>query len=771
LWWWVGLLGIGVVVAAPVIWVLVNGAQLDAAIVVQLLGILVPPAILLVGVLWPGRRRPSEVEPDVALTTAADALASTIHEEWVPVVAKRGLRQPAPLAVRWRWSRHPVTGSRQDALGTAPGHQQFEALPNMPVTTADRVESGELGDLFGVYGGLSSGRAVIVGGPGTGKTSAAILMVLEYLRYRQKLPDAERVAVPVPVLLTPQGWDPRYQRLDDWLTDQLRATYRFLGGSRYGTDVAARLVRERQVALFLDGFDELAPALRQAAVQALDEQATFRVVVLTRTDEFADAVGTQHLHGAAVLELQPISAGDAADYVARCQVRPMPPEWQRLVDHLRAQPESPLASALAAPLILSLLRDAFRTPEGVDELLDPARFGTPAEIEAHLVDQVLPVAYTDRLGHPVGRYSLQKARHWLGRIASHMNGQYTRDLVWWRVHQWAPTAVTRILATGLVVAATSGVLLGMANCVAQLAGDGDGIDIGPLGGLGLGLIGGVAAGIGAERREPVARRRVRRRWPPATAPFNPAVGLATGLAVGIAAGFGVSEWVASGPERVAAGLPVGLALGFLSGATAGLSPGTLPRDGRRLRCGVTLRFSVPTMIAAGLPTGLSMGLAHGPASGVPIGLAFGIAFGLLDGFTRGSLSSATPATPRASWQQNRAHARFVGTAFGLTIGAAVAFTVGLRTALTDGFVAGLAIGPVVGAAAGVAAGLAVGLSVSETWRTTLAFLQLWGEGVMPARAMRFLHDAHERGVLRTAGPIYQFRHARLQDQLALQHTR
>jgi hypothetical protein len=34
--------------------------------------------------------------------------------------------------------------------------------------------------------------------------------------------------------------------------------------------------------------------------------------------------------------------------------------------------------------------------------------------------------------------------------------------------------------------------------------------------------------------------------------------------------------------------------------------------------------------------------------------------------------------------------------------------------------------------------------------------------------MRFLEDARERGVLRTVGPVYQFRHARLQDRLAKQ---
>jgi hypothetical protein len=34
--------------------------------------------------------------------------------------------------------------------------------------------------------------------------------------------------------------------------------------------------------------------------------------------------------------------------------------------------------------------------------------------------------------------------------------------------------------------------------------------------------------------------------------------------------------------------------------------------------------------------------------------------------------------------------------------------------------------------------------------------------------MRFLDDARERNVLRTVGPAYQFRHARLQDRLAQQ---
>ncbi|HEV2634623.1 MAG TPA: hypothetical protein VGX23_05720 [Actinocrinis sp.] len=39
------------------------------------------------------------------------------------------------------------------------------------------------------------------------------------------------------------------------------------------------------------------------------------------------------------------------------------------------------------------------------------------------------------------------------------------------------------------------------------------------------------------------------------------------------------------------------------------------------------------------------------------------------------------------------------------------------------------------------------------------------------RAMAFMEDAHRRGVLRQAGATYQFRHARLREQLVAEAAR
>jgi hypothetical protein len=57
---------------------------------------------------------------------------------------------------------------------------------------------------------------------------------------------------------------------------------------------------------------------------------------------------------------------------------------------------------------------------------------------------------------------------------------------------------------------------------------------------------------------------------------------------------------------------------------------------------------------------------------------------------------------------------------------------------------------------------------ARTWPAILSFVQLALRWHTALRLMRFLEDARERNILRTVGPIYQFRHARLQDQLAQQ---
>ena len=136
-------------------------------------------------------------------------------------------------------------------------------------------------------------------------------------------------------------------------------------------------------------------------------------------------------------------------------------------------------------------------------------------------------------------------------------------------------------------------------------------------------------------------------------------------------------------------------------------------------------------------------------------LVVGLAFGLAEGFIEGGTAEGSPIGPLEIWRNDR----MVGLVVGLAVG--VAFGVAF----------GVALGLVVGLAFGLVVGLVVGLTSSQTWWTTLAWLQLQRSANVPAvRLMAFLEDARRLDVLRTVGAVYQFRHASLQDHLADQAT-
>lgn len=699
--------------------------------------------------LWTRSRRGVPMSADL-LVRAGDALATAVLAQWERAAAERRLRYPAPIPVRWRWSYRAVTGPIEEALGAA-GSARFAPLPGIAAATLATVDGGGLGDLFGVLGGLDSGRVIVLGDAGTGKSAAAILTMLDALKHRQGLDDAQRPRVPVPVLLTAHGWDPRHQRLDQWLAARLDAEYPFLRSDIYGRNAATRLVDDGRVALVLDGFDEIADKLRPAAIRALDQQALLRLMVLTRTRELVDAVAGGHLHGAAALELLPVPAPEAADYLIRCQVQPPALDWQRLAEHLRSVPDSAVSTALNNPLMLTLVRDTFPATGGLDDLLRPGRFTSQAEVERYLLDRVLPAAYQPRLGEEPGPYRVEQARHWLGFLATEMNRRNTRDLAWWRIRQWSPVthrvitvAIPSALGAGLPLGALFGLMFGLAH--------------GVVAGLACGLANGVAIGLTMELREGRGNAF--------------AGGLAGGLASALTAGiaFGITIGLSRGVgDGILIGLAAALGLGLPSGTAARLVEGRRRAGPRRLRpfhwnavastgsLTVGLAFGLILGLAMGLAFGLTGGLVAGITAGLAIGLATALLFGILNSLIQGFADATSPMDPITCWRCDRQSGLMEGLAYGLVSGIAFGLV---------GIVGGAGTGLALGLIGGLAEGLAVTIGVSQSWAATVAFLLLGHAGIFPRQGVRFLEDARERGILRTVGSVYQFRHARLQDQLA-----
>ena len=171
-------------------------------------------------------RRPGDTGLSRPLSELADSLAAAVMEQWTRAAQERRLLQPEPIPVRWARSPRPLAGP----LSAAVGSRQFPPLPGLPAAAAGRLRGGQLQDLHAVYGGLGSGRLVIIGGPGSGKSGAAVLLILAALKYRAQLTEEERRLVPVPVLVTVHGWDPATERVGHWLAGRLQQTYPLFAG-------------------------------------------------------------------------------------------------------------------------------------------------------------------------------------------------------------------------------------------------------------------------------------------------------------------------------------------------------------------------------------------------------------------------------------------------------------------------------------------------------------------------------------------------------------
>jgi hypothetical protein len=291
-------------------------------------------------------RRPADPRP---VDILADLLAPAVHEQWRKTAAERMLVTPAPIRLSWSLSEKSVPGSAAAAIGDPDLAPVFPPLPDQSrVTEAQLRAGGRRGELFAVYAGIASGRMVVVGPPGAGKSGTAVLLLLDALAHRNRVEDNDRAQVPVPVLLTPHGWDPTVCSVQDWFAARLAADYPMFQ-HRGGHAEAAALVAAGAVTLILDGFDEMDVAHRPAALQALND-ATFRVVVLARGDEMAQTAGAAWLVEAVALHLDPVAGAEGADYLQRACTGPPPVGWTQLLTYLQHYPDCALTSGLSTPL-------------------------------------------------------------------------------------------------------------------------------------------------------------------------------------------------------------------------------------------------------------------------------------------------------------------------------------------------------------------------------------------------------------------------------------
>jgi hypothetical protein len=244
----------------------------------------------------------------------------------------------------------------------------------------------------------------------------------------------------------------------------------------------------------LDGLDEMPKALRPAAIKALDRETSGRPLVPTcRTSEYLDAVtaNRQVLTSAVVVELEPVDLRDAGIFLTA--TAPTATLWRPVLAELQADPDAPLAQALASPLTVSLACTVYKARETTpSELLDVDSFPDREAVERHLLDELIPAVYEKypRLNEDKQTRKIDptpdQARHWLTTLACHLDRLGTSELAWWQLtHALSPPQAGAL--TGILGALTVGLTIAVPLAIAST----------PLNGLVFELTFGVFVGLAA----------------------------------------------------------------------------------------------------------------------------------------------------------------------------------------------------------------------------------------------------------------------------------
>ncbi|WP_189227782.1 NACHT domain-containing protein [Saccharothrix coeruleofusca] len=644
------------------------------------------------------------------LDAVADVIADAVRRQWESEEQIRHVHDPFPLPFRWVNAEEDVADHWQNINGT-------------PDDGTPLVLDGRGDHVVDAFRRVPSRRLVVLGEAGSGKTVLTSRFALTLLEERERA-----TGEPVPVIFPLGSWNPALVPLRDWLAEQLVTNYPVLARSD-GADgtLAARLLATRRVLPVLDGLDEVTEGLRGEVITRINAEVRpgEQFLLTSRPREFREAVAASDvLTAAAVVRLEALTVDDLDRYLPLTtrKLSGSRTKWHPVLEHLRRSGTgSALAEVLSTPLMVAMARTMFSDTDA-----DPAQLlaldgrdsrTTREVIEDRLLAGFLPAVYSGRAS---GAGTSRVAGH-LRFLAHHLHRSGTHDIAWWRFVLAVPRVVVGVTA-GLVITAATWLGTGFAVWAGRWpdpAGQRAWVIATLVAGVVCGAVGGAIVGQGRGIRPSPARLRLRLRGRLRHIAGQLARGLrskhtAAWLAVWTSGGvlFGLTASVFGRGGNV---VPVGLAAGLLAGFGVWSVVAFVHALGAPVE--PTEITSPAEFLRTDRRTALRQGLVAGVGGAAVFWLMMRIAF---------------------------------EPAFGVPFD--VVFTSGLWFA---GFLTLAVLGMLIWA-----------LFVTSWGPWLLARLWLPLTGRLPWAVMAFLADAHQRGVLRQAGGVYQFRHARLRDHLA-----
>ncbi|WP_055468910.1 NACHT domain-containing protein [Streptomyces ardesiacus] len=653
--------------------------------------------------------------------------------------AVRRLREAVRAEVGRR--RRQLLGNDDKAINVT-----FVTLPQHGRNADKASPRGDFDGIARYLDALRPQRLVITGGPGSGKTLLAYELV-------HRLLARKHYDGPVPVPVDLSGWDTGVL-FTDWFAARLGQEY--LGGSE---TQARDLLASGRVMPVLDGLDEMdaADGERPRAVAAIAELNRFAgpLALTCRSDEYAGlSRAGQRLLDCATVRIERVRPVDGWRFLV-----------ERTVDRARlAELENDLCTAgtalgavLSSPWMLTLASLASQTDAGAAKLL--SFIGAPAsdirareELRATLLEELIPSLCEPDPADRRRRYQAAAVSQWLRLLTASLRvGQAapadrggavmpSRDLA---IHTLWPVAgprSARYAAAAVTVACWLPALLSLAVCLHRNHAL-------PLL-LALLTPAPLLSSWNARARYVEPRRILFRRLGSRLGWSRILLGATLGgvLMLPLTPVFGQGFALAAGAGSAAV-------FGF------GLALSVRADIDRSHLMSVSVPTALLVTVGAGLLVGRLgdfIGLVAGCGAGA-IGLAVGVPAGLRAA-RRNNGGEPDPDPPGVPTPLSPLRNDVTA---GVVSGVVVAILTLYGTLCVEWLRVDWPLAVLTALACGVAAGPGF---VAVTGRQYLGLL-LAMRGKLPWRLTAFLRWCHERGLLRSAGTVYQVRHDELLEWL------
>jgi hypothetical protein len=785
------------------------------------------------------------------LPKLADRLAVAVRAQWRAEAVARGLStSPYLLSVSWGLADPSLVDRWSTLMALAESGGWLKSDSAWAASPEELAGRGS--GLADVLARVPTGRLVVLGEPGSGKTVLVLRLVLDLLGRR-------RSGDPVPVLVSAASWDPTVSGPYDWLASQLALSYPSLSATSDSGSLSRQfraLIDSGLIVPVLDGLDEIPYPARVSAVAELNAamRPGDRLVVACRRSDFLAAVASPRklrvpLSGAAGIELQSLDPGTVTSYLYADAARDQDSPWHSALAGLAA--DAPLTAALSSPLLLTLARVIYNTRPGEPggPAPDPVELRSlpdRAAIQDRLLSAFVKAAYRNADTGPLASrrerlWPTDRAEQWLGFLAGHLEfGIGEPDFAWWQLAKSVPRPVVAAVV-GLITGAAAALAVEISLVVFAITArvyrlpplktiSAPPISAAALHGAQLAPV--VFAASGLLTAFAFTLSRPGRNYLPSGPCWRAlprAAGIAfTGLLIGAATwhyvtpqwtavllgatGSGLAAWAGHYAHRTAReqdlrrGICAGLVVGGATALLFGVVHKSLGEDANQWLAWTRTWFllaGVPAAVGAARKSGRggqpAMGAHWSAGKGLRGALAAGAIAALIGGFISRSafgfplsvLGVAFAVTGGAAFGMERipggvtsavspagvlARDRRAALLLTLVTGAAAAVLTGIAVASWDASYQSpdtghlIALEDGLSMAAGTGVTVTVGLAVAglglawPQWLIARNWLALRGH--LPFRLLAFLDDAHERGILRQAGPFYQFRHIELQHHLA-----